>query len=120
MAEELEQRRAEVWAKHRIDGEQALDLIALSAKADISGAYDDEGKLRPVHEWPLELRMCVQEVKADGSAKLLNPLKARELVAVAGGKIRQTLDVVHFDHKAYLASKTGPDGKPAGPAANEA
>lgn len=111
----IDARRTEAWAKHRIDSEQALDLIAMVAKVDIAECYDEEGRLIPVYEWPLELRLCVKEVKADGTVKLLDALRARQLIAQAGGKLRASSDVEHFDHEAYLAARTGPDGQPVYP-----
>lgn len=111
----IDVRRTEAWAKHRIDSEQALDLIAMVAKADIAECYDDEGRLIPVYEWPLEVRLCVKEVKADGTVKLLDPLRARQLIAQAGGKLQASSDGGHFDHEAYLAARTGSDGQPVYP-----
>lgn len=111
----IDARRTEAWAKHRIDSEQALDLIAMVAKVDIAECYDDEGRLLPVYEWPLEVRLCVKEVKADGTVKLLDPLRARQLIAQAGGKLQGSSDVGLFDHEAYLAARTGRDGRPVYP-----
>lgn len=97
----------------QMDGDKAMALIGLAADADVSLAYDETGSVLPVHQWPYELRMAVREVKPDGTIKLLDPLKARELVATAAGRIRNRLDVAHsFDHASFLAALTPASGKP--------
>ena len=94
-----------------------MRLIANAATADLADAYDDDGKLLPFPEWPEHLRLAVREVKDDGTIKLLDPLKAREMIAVDGGRIKRTLDVNlnQFDHGNYLASRTDEHGKPVPP-----
>ena len=52
------------------------DLVAL-AHADPSDAYDDDGKLRPLREWPAALRRSIKRLK-------LNPLGGVEEVTFEG------------------------------------
>lgn len=99
----LEHRRAEVFAKHRLDADQALSLIAMVATANLVDAYDEEGKLLPLQNWPEHLQLAVREVRADGTIKLLDILKARQIIATTGGRINGRVDISHFDHAGYLA-----------------
>lgn len=64
---------------------------------------DREGKRLPFHQWPLEVRMSVKEVRIDGTIKLLDALKAREIIAVNGGRLKRTAGANLFDHEGYLA-----------------
>lgn len=92
----------------RMDGDEALSLIALSARADIREAFDSTGKMLPLHSWPPSLRLAVKGIKPGpfGDTILLHDgLKARELMAIAGGKLRAAVDLLHsFDHVGHLAA----------------
>jgi hypothetical protein len=88
--------------------EEALALIALAARADPADMYGADGRILPVTEWPREFRLCVKAVShdADGSVikvVLVDPLKARELLAIAAGKLRTNVNVNVFDHEGHLA-----------------
>lgn len=118
VAAAIAQRQAARWQRLQMDGDEAMALIALSARADILDAYgpapatageaaNDDLVLLPVSRWPERLRLAVKAVKADGSIVLHDALRARELVATATGRIRSKVDVAHsFDHAAMLAALT--------------
>lgn len=90
-----------------MNGDEAIALLSLSARADIKDIYDPEtGALLPVHQWPDSVRLAVKSVKANGDIVLHDGLRARELMAQAAGRIKNTVDVNHrFDHAAYLADE---------------
>lgn len=116
IARAIEQAMRGRIKRWQMDGDEAMGLIALAARADIAQAFDANGSLLPVHQWPDTLRLAVKTVKADGSISLVDPLRARELVATAEGRIKAKLDVNHsFDHAAFLEGLSGPPdtgGKP--------
>lgn len=98
---QLQARRFKRW---EMSGDEAAALTAISARADIRNAYDADGKPLPVHEWPEELRLALKGIKADGSFVLHDGLKARETILRMTGKLRDVVDVNHFDHLGYLAA----------------
>lgn len=108
IASELARRRAEVFAKHQLDADEALCLIAMVAAADLLDAYGDDGTLLPLHQWPENLRLAVKEVRADGTIKLLDVLKARELIAIRWCRIQRAVGIHHFDHAGYLTGAAKP------------
>lgn len=108
--DEARQAQFERW---RMQGDEAIALLSLRARANIAHAFDPKGKLLPLEEWPEELQLAVREVK-DGEVKLYDGLKAAELMAVATGRLRSKLDINHqFDHLDLLAgSGDTPPEKP--------
>jgi phage terminase small subunit len=100
----IEAANAERWKRLEMQGDEAMALLSQSARADIGDALDPEtGEILPVYLWPERLRLSVKGLKADGSVTLTDPLRARELMAQAAGRIKNTVDVLHkFDHAAYL------------------
>ena len=111
----LQQEQQARWLRLRIDGDTALALIAGAATADLVDAYevaeDGTERLKPFTQWPERLRLCVKKIKANGDIELLDPLRARELVATADGKLRTRLDVAHtFDHAGFLEGLTPTTG----------
>jgi phage terminase small subunit len=102
-------------AKLRLDADEALHLLSRDAQADIRLLYDDRGRPLPVHRWPDEIAHSVKAIQptAFGIKVVLNDsLKARELLAIAGGKLRQQVDHKHtFDHAGYLAGTETPPEK---------
>lgn len=106
---ELEQERR--WKRLEMKGDEAIALISISARADIRDIHDpDTGAILPVKDWPDSVRLAVKGIKANGDIILHDGLKARELLAQAAGRIKNTLNVNHnFDHAAYLADE--PEGE---------
>lgn len=107
------------YKRLEMSGDEAVALTGLRARADIGMALDAEGKILPLGEWPLELRKSVKEIKPDGTVRLHDQQKATETVLRMTGKLRDTVDVNHFDHLGYLAAieqkrraaREGTDGK---------
>lgn len=94
------------WKRLIMDGDEALALISLSSRADINDAFDDDGKQLPVNQWPDALRLSVKAIKGNGDIVLHDGLRARELMAQAAGRIKNTVDVNHrFDHARYLTDE---------------
>lgn len=110
--EEAQAKRAE---RTEIDADWVLRRLGEEATADLADLYDENGALRPVHDWPLIWRqglvagLDVEEVRAEGEVvgtvrklKLSDRIKRIELI----GK--------HIDVKAFSErhEHTGPNGGP--------
>lgn len=94
----------------KIDGDEALALLAINANAPayLADAYDAKGQLKPIHEWPPELQLASKGIKPGpfGDQIILDsPQRARELLAVAGGKLKNAIDVNVIDLVEYLGAK---------------
>lgn len=76
-----------------IDAAWVLNRLAAEADADLADLYDEDGALRPVHEWPdiwrkgLVAGLDVEEIRADGAVighvrklKLSDRIKRIELI----------------------------------------
>jgi phage terminase small subunit len=98
-------QRAERLKRLEMVGDEAIALLSISARADIGDIYDEHGKFLPVHLWPDSIRLAVKAVRPKtGEVVLHDGLKARELMAIAAGRLKTTLNVTHtFDHAKYLA-----------------
>lgn len=95
----------------RMDGDEALTLISNDARADIGDLFDEKGELLPIHKWPESIRRSVKSIRHKPwgaiDVTLNDSLKARELMAIAGGKLKQRHDQnLTFDPVALLAAKT--------------
>ena len=89
-----------------MDADEALEGITRHARADIRRLFKD-GKVLPIDQWPDNTADCVKTVKrlpnGGFALQLYDKLKARELMAIAGGELKQRADHKHtFDHP-YLA-----------------
>lgn len=93
----------------QMDGDEALEAITRHARADIRRLYGKDSRLLPIAEWPDDAADAVKSVKPGtrGTAiTLFDKLKARELMAIAGGKLHVKHDHVHsFDHAKYLGAE---------------
>lgn len=87
-----------------MSGDEAVALTGLRARADIGMVLDEKGELLPREQWPLEFRKAVKELRPDGTVKLHDQQKATETVLRMTGKLRDVIDVNHFDHLGYLAA----------------
>ena len=105
----VDAKLAERHKRLEMKGDEAIALLSLTARADLREAYDETGKLLPFHQWPETLALAARAIKANGDIILQDPLKARELMAVATGRLRSTVDHFHnFDHARYLAGLDDP------------
>lgn len=89
-----EGRRAKLEALE-MKGTEALQRIALIARADVRQLFDEDGKLLPVHEWPDELALAVKSVKDKPWGKEISfdsRLSALEIVAEADGTLKKSLN----------------------------
>ena len=109
----IAQEQAGRFKRLQMDGDEAMALIAMAARADLVEAFEypedpeAEPRLKPFPEWPEHLRLAVKGIKANGDIVLVDPLKARELVAQAEGRIKTQVDLHHkFDHASYLEQLT--------------
>lgn len=107
----VEKRRQERFKHLQMEGDEALALIALRARADLADAYDDKGRLLPFHQWPESLRLaCRVRCDRDGNLEWQMPdgLKAAELMAIATGKLKTNTMQIVFNHAEYLAGLDHP------------
>src|SRR5215510_3967761 len=97
----------------RMDGDEALEAITRIARGFPRSALYENNRLKPIDQWPDEAFDCVKSIKPTpfGTAVTFHDkLRARELMAVAGGKLRTKVDHLHaFDHAAYLGAEP-PEG----------
>lgn len=100
----VDDERAERFAVLEMQADEAVARISITARADIADAYDEGGKLLPVHAWPDSIRLAVRKVKPGAygdEIELYSGLKAQELIAQIQGRLRNTLEL-KFDHAKYL------------------
>jgi hypothetical protein len=97
----------------RMEADEALVGISMHARGDIRRLYDEHGHILPIKLWPDDIADCVKGIKPTPNGWqliLYDKLRARELMAIAGGKLRQAVDHTHsFDHARYLADEP-PEG----------
>lgn len=108
----LKQQEADRRARLQMDGDEALEGITRIARADPRRLFRDN-RLMPISEWPDDAADCVKALKPTPfgtSVVLYDKLKARELMAINAGKIRQRVDHKHtFDPAEYLGAEP-PEG----------
>lgn len=93
IAEAIGRAQAERSEKTRIDAEWLLTRLADETTADIADLYDEDGGLKPVHNWPLIWRqglvagLDVEEIRTEGAVvgiirklKLSDRVKRLELI----------------------------------------
>lgn len=103
--------RQERFRRLAMEGDEAIALLSLRARADIRQCFDEKGKLLPLAELPDTVALAVKSVKADGTLVLHDGLKAAELMAIATGRLKNTLNLNHtFDHARHLAGLDDPAG----------
>jgi phage terminase small subunit len=114
VAQAVEAGRREAEIRLRMETDEALRLISLDARADISELFDDQNNLLPVSQWPESTRRSVRHVKHGPNGvevRLNDSLKARELMAIAGGALRAGAGSDHqFDHLSWLQGIDDPKG----------
>lgn len=104
-------------ARLSMDADEALEGISNIARADIRRLYDENGNILPVKLWPEDLMKVVKTLKPTPfgwQLVLYDRLKSYELMAIAGGKLRQQVDHKHtFDHARYLMDVPPPGDEDA-------
>lgn len=95
-----------------MDADEALEGITRHARADIRKLFKD-GKLIPVDQWPGEIADAVKAIKHTPfgpTIVMYDKLKALELMAIAGGELKQKHDHKHaFDHASFLGAEPPDD-----------
>jgi phage terminase small subunit len=107
----LGSRQQERFKALQMEGDEALALIALRARANLADAYDERGQLLPFHLWPESLQLAVRwRINENGHLEVQHAdgLKAAELMAIASGKLKTNVLQVQFDHASYLAGLDTP------------
>lgn len=93
VSQAVAEAKAERAEKTRINAEWLLTRLAEESTADIADLYDEQGGLKPVHDWPLVWRqglvagLDVEEIKVEGvvvgtirKLKLSDRVKRLELI----------------------------------------
>lgn len=107
VAAALAENQTERFARLEMKADEALAIISEHARADIGDRYDEAGNELPIHQWPARLRLAVKSIKAGpfgDSITLVDSLRAAELMAQAGGKLRAGSLTITFDHAKYLGA----------------
>lgn len=107
----IQENKANRMDRVKVDADWVLERLIREADADISDLYDEEGRLKSVHDWPLEWRqglvagMDITSIGDDENAiayltkvKLSDRLKRIELVG-------KHVDVKAFDNSIELSIK---------------
>ena len=92
--------RAARWKRLEMDADEATALVGLRARANIRDAYDAEGKLLPIEQWPESLQLAVRAIKPGpfgDTLTLYDALKACEIVLTMTGKL--TVKHQHDKHQ---------------------
>jgi len=105
IAAALEEDTKERFARLEMKADEALARISEIARADVSDAYGDDGTILPVYAWPERLRRCIKTIKQNGDVTLYDGLRASELMAQAGGKLKANALSITFDHAKYLGAE---------------
>jgi phage terminase small subunit len=107
--------KRELEAKHKrmaMEGDEAIALLSARARANLTHAFDEKGKLLPFDVWPAELQLALKSYD-DGKVVLHDGLKAAELMARATGRLKDAVDLTHkFDHAKHLAGIDTPPPPP--------
>ena len=69
----LEVRRQARFQALQMEGDEALALISMRARADLGEAFDERGKLLPFHLWPESLRLAARTREKDGHVEWAFP-----------------------------------------------
>lgn len=93
IAGKIAEAQSERSTRTKIDADWVLSRLACEADADLADLYDEDGGLKPVHEWPeiwrkgLVAGLDVEEVKSEGvviahvrKVKLSDRMKRIELI----------------------------------------
>ena len=88
----IDKRLTNRWKALQMDGDEVLARLAMDARADIRLAFDAEGVMLPVSEWPDDLANSVNAVSIspDGAAKiaLVSKFAARRTIAEVTKKLK--------------------------------
>lgn len=107
----LDRERKARRKRLQMDGDEALEGITRMARGRPQSLFKD-GRLLPIADWPEDGADCVKSIKRGPHGFELtfyDKLKARELMAINAGKIKQRIDArMTFDHAAYLGAEPPP------------
>lgn len=89
----LREQLGDRWKAHAMDAEEASARVAMDARSDLRGLYDDKGNILPVPEWPDEIANSVEGIEFDEDGgvkkvKLVSKGSARRLILELTGKLK--------------------------------
>lgn len=86
--------RAARWKRLQMDGDEALALVALDARADPRELFDEKDELLPARDWPDSVASSVKSIRPGpfGTTITLNDsLTARRIILEQTGKLKHPL-----------------------------
>ena len=93
-----------------MEADEALEGITRHARADIGDAFGKDGKLMTIKDMPADVRDAIKSIKQTPSGSVIvmyDKLKALELMAIAGGELKQKHQHKHaFDHAGLAAESS--------------
>ncbi len=94
--------------KAEASADEAMAAISRALRFDPRLLLDERGTLRSMKDWPDAVALVVKSIDpATGKVTFMDKLRAAELIAEAGGRIRKRIDIsLTFDHVKYLADKS--------------
>ena len=74
----VDRRRAERFQALQMEGDEALALISMRARANLADAYDERGQLLPFHLWPESLQLACRVRMRQGRPRRVAVLRRVE------------------------------------------
>ncbi len=101
----IDQARDKRILKADAGADEAMATIPRAVRLDPRLLLDKTGARLPMRDWPDEIALAVKSVDPDtGKVVFYDTLRAAELIAEAGGRIRKRVDIsLTFDHVKHLA-----------------
>ncbi len=98
-------RPAQRIEKLEASADEAMAAISRAVRFDPRLLLDKSGAWRHMRDWPDAVALVVKSIDpSTGKVTFYDKLRAAELIAEAGGRIRKRVDIsLTFDHVKYLA-----------------
>jgi hypothetical protein len=94
----IEKRIGKAWKKRHMDGDEALALVAMDARADPRWLVDEMGVPLTLSDWPADLASSVESVEFDGATvkrvRFVSKAAARRTILEITGKVKNPVGAV--------------------------
>jgi len=84
--------------------ERVLKELVRMAWVDISGAFDEKGALKPIHEIPEDVRRAIVSIESD---EIWETVEYQEPQAQGGSLTRERKELIGYTKKVKFADKKG-------------
>jgi len=61
----IKQLRQEAWERNKIHIDELIQSLAGMVRFDIADLYDEDGRMRPLHQIPIEARQMISQLDTD-------------------------------------------------------